>query len=64
MRRGEETQAMGALVCVECGCRSDEAARGWKAYLGGDSGESGEEEVEVVVLCPACAAREFGWRSQ
>jgi hypothetical protein len=55
---------MQALVCVECGCRSDEAARGWKAYLGGDSGESGEEEVEVVVLCPACAAREFGWRSQ
>jgi hypothetical protein len=63
MRRGEETQAMQVLVCAECGCRSDEAARGWKVYLAGDSGEP-DDEGEVVVFCPACVAREFGWHPQ
>lgn len=43
----------------ECGRVSEKKARGWRAYLaGGYEGES----VEVVVLCPGCAVREFGAR--
>lgn len=44
------------LTCLECGARSDEHARGWRAYIGGgfDNGP-----VEVGAFCPDCAAREF-----
>ena len=47
------------LECVECHKRpSYEEAAGWLAYLVGDPGQEGDEEI--VVYCPACARREFG----
>ena len=43
-----------ALVCVECGNVTAHGI-GWRGYLTADD----EEPVEVVILCPECAAREF-----
>jgi hypothetical protein len=43
---------------VECGATADADATGWRAYLVDLRGEG--EPLEVVVLCPECAAREFG----
>jgi hypothetical protein len=48
------------LICAECGCASDRDARGWAAFTGEDA--DGIEPTIVVVMCPVCAAREFGWR--
>ena len=48
------------LVCGECGCASDEHARGWAAFNGEDP--DGIEPTSVVIMCPVCAAREFEWR--
>jgi hypothetical protein len=45
------------LRCLECGCVSRGAARGWRAIIGG--GYEGEP-LAVGVYCPACALREFG----
>jgi hypothetical protein len=39
------------LECLECSLESSEA-RGWKAFV--------DEELELLVYCPACAEREFG----
>jgi hypothetical protein len=47
------------LRCVECGREQDDDGRGWRAYLTVDDADD-EEPVETVVLCPDCAAREFG----
>ncbi len=41
--------------CVECDAIAAGTADGWKAYIGG--GFEGEA-IEVIVYCPACAARE------
>jgi hypothetical protein len=47
------------LVCVECGRRAaDGDARSWQAHL--VDADDDDERDEVVVFCPACAAREFG----
>jgi hypothetical protein len=46
------------LVCVECGTTADDGAVGWRAYLV-DLREEGEP-LEVVLLCPDCAARVSG----
>jgi hypothetical protein len=46
------------LTCVECGATADDGAEGWRAYLVDLRGEG--EPLEVVVLCPDSAAREFG----
>ena len=46
--------APGLLVCAECVRVSKGEARGWRAPLGG--GLHGRP-LEVVVLCPVCAAR-------
>ena len=45
------------LVCAECQRVSDdEAAEGWRAYLG--TGSHGD--LEALAFCPDCAEREFG----
>lgn len=51
------------LRCAECGCWSDEDARGWAGVLGG--GDEDDDDPELVYLyCPACAATEFGYRPE
>jgi hypothetical protein len=45
------------LRCCECGVLSDEAARGWRAYVGGVLDP--DDEPKVLVFCPDCDAREF-----
>jgi hypothetical protein len=45
------------LDCEECGVRSDELGRGWRAAIVGD--DDAEHDV-VVVYCPDCWEREFG----
>ena len=62
------------LLCAQCGCRSTGAARGWRAYLGGDD-TAGLDPLElftrltanchvdsapeVLMFCPDCGARQF-----
>ena len=46
-------QVTFVLECIECGRRSDDEARGWRAYLDEDSSD-------VCVYCEACSEREFG----
>jgi hypothetical protein len=48
------------MPCVERGTTADADAAGWCAYLVDLRGEG--EPLEVVVLCPECADREFGGR--
>jgi hypothetical protein len=43
--------------CIECDAVAGASAEPWKAYVAG--GRDGEP-LEVLVYCPACAAREFG----
>ncbi len=50
------------LRCVECGCWSDEEARGWAGFLGGGLDDEDDEPTIVGLYCPACAALEFGYR--
>jgi hypothetical protein len=45
------------LQCVECGTVDYGAARRWRAYLGLEDDDVTET---LVVLCQACAEREFG----
>lgn len=45
----------GEVRCVECDVVATGTAEGWKAYVGG--GFEGES-IEVIIYCPACAARE------
>ena len=40
------------LGCVECGCTSDQEARGWRTHLTFDD--------ELATYCPSCAEAEFG----
>jgi hypothetical protein len=46
------------ICCKECGGRSDERAKGWRAFLACDLRE--DEQPFVVTFCPDCAEREFG----
>lgn len=41
--------------CVECDIVATGTAEGWKAYVGGGFED---EPIEVIIYCPACAARE------
>ena len=50
------------LICGECGCASDQHARGWAAFTGEDP--DGREPTSVVIVCPVCAALEFEWRPE
>jgi hypothetical protein len=43
-------ELVAALVCLECGTHSDEAAQGWRAFLMDD---------RVAVYCGECAEAEF-----
>jgi DNA-directed RNA polymerase subunit RPC12/RpoP len=45
------------IACQECGAVTKDG-KGWRAYLTVED-EDDLEPVEVVVLCPTCAAREF-----
>lgn len=47
----EDETALQVLRCAECAAESDERALRWRCYIA--------DEDEVVVLCPACASREF-----
>jgi hypothetical protein len=47
------------LTCAECGRQQTEGERGWRAYVTVDDADD-PEPVEAAVLCPDCAAREFG----
>jgi hypothetical protein len=48
------------LKCEECANRSQDG-RGWIAEIVDDVREA-EVEPYVVYYCPACSAREFGWK--
>lgn len=48
------------LVCAECKAVGDGDARGWIALLGEDVDAA--EPPSVVVFCPDCAAKEFGYQ--
>ena len=50
---------MKRLVCVECGKRAPEDARGWRALIGYEPDEEPNPE-RVYEFCPECAEREFG----
>jgi Zn finger protein HypA/HybF involved in hydrogenase expression len=45
------TSLEATLTCLECGEESEDG-RGWQAFV--------DEELELLVYCPACAAREVG----
>ena len=47
--------AQGDVRCVECDVAATGTADGWKAYVGGGFDD---EPIEVIIYCPACAARE------
>jgi hypothetical protein len=47
------------LRCEECDALCD-YGEGWIAHLVDDE-EEPEQDAYVVVFCPRCAAREFGW---
>jgi hypothetical protein len=51
----------GNAACEECGkqARTEEEARGWRAYL---TVVEEDEPEEVAVYCPDCARREFEGR--
>lgn len=51
-------ESAGALLCIECGARSDEKAWGWRAHRIDDS--ENHWRPEIICYCPACAEREFG----
>ena len=55
-------QGEGLLHCEDCGRASDHRASGWAAFTGEDP--DGVEPTSVVIMCPACAAREFEWRPE
>jgi hypothetical protein len=50
------------LICAECGCASDEHARGWGAFTGEDPDDI--EPTSVLIMCPVCATLEFEWRPE
>ena len=47
------TDVTFVLRCIECAAENDGEFDGWRAYLL-------EEELDVLLYCPACAMREFG----
>jgi hypothetical protein len=51
---------MRLLTCEECGCTGDDHAQGWAAFLGAE--EDDFDVACVVIVCPACAWMEFGYR--
>jgi hypothetical protein len=44
---------------VECGSETSDGVS-WRAYLTVEDEDAPDDDVEVVVLCPECAEREFG----
>ena len=52
------------LYCVECGCCSGELGKGWVAMRCADPSTDIDDEPEIAVYCPPCAAAEFGYRPE
>ena len=46
-----ETQRSQVLFCEECGCDSEDEARGWEGHLARE--DDGAESV--VIFCPECS---------
>ena len=46
-----ETERSQVLFCEECGCDSDDEARGWEGHLAWEDDGS----TTVVIFCPACS---------
>jgi hypothetical protein len=49
----QNTHVTFVLRCIECAAEDGGEVEGWRAYLL-------EEELDVLLYCPACATREFG----
>jgi hypothetical protein len=47
-----DTADSHTLICAECSCISDQAARGWHAYL--------DMQDQLVLFCAECVERVFG----
>ena len=50
---------LSRLECVECHKRLSYEDADWQAYIAGDP-DNDDDDVEIVIYCPACARREFG----
>jgi len=50
---------LSPLECVECHKRLSYEDADWQAYIAGDP-DNDDDDVEIVIYCPACARREFG----
>ena len=50
------------MCCAECGCCSGGLGQGWSAWLCQDPDEI--DGPSVVVYCPPCAAKAFGYRPE
>lgn len=50
------------LVCVECGREAFTDSKGWRAYR--EDPEEANDTPALAILCPECAAREFGTQDQ
>jgi hypothetical protein len=48
------------VTCEQCGVDADERAQGWQAHRADWPGE----EPQLVVYCPLCAEREFGYENE
>ena len=54
-----ETERIQVLFCEECGCDSDDEARGWEGHLAAEDDGS----TTVVIFGPGCLA-ECGLRTE
>jgi hypothetical protein len=46
-----EKERTQVLFCEECGCDSDDEARGWEAHLAREDDGS----TTVAIFCPVCS---------
>jgi hypothetical protein len=46
-----ETERSQVLFCEECGCESEDEARGWEGHLA----QEDDGSVSVVIFCPVCS---------
>jgi hypothetical protein len=52
------------LYCIECDCCSGGLGKGWVAFRCDDPDLEVNDPPAVLVYCPVCAAREFGYRPE
>ena len=48
---GLETERSQLLVCEECGCASEDEARGWEGHLA----QEDDGSDTVAIFCPTCS---------